>query len=382
MKPITLKFTFYFLALITYMTHAQPDPYLLKDLRKVNSEVLSLAYSSDGKIILAGFNDGSARIIDIEKDAVVLNVKDHWQGVVAVDIDPKNRFFITAGDNTIKVWTIEGVQVHNLKDQTATIWSAQLDPSGTFIVSGAISRIFKVFNAIEGKKITDFKDHGEVVMAARFSPDGRYIASASSDNTLKIRDFNSGEVLMTLPSHSEDIYTLAFSYDGKMLASGSKDKTIRLYNLELKKQTDEFKGHKDYVMGLAFAPDGRYLLSCSFDQTIRLWDIFSGKTIYIFIDHKLQVTDICFSPDGKSFASASMDKTIKIWDYSPVIFVNYHYEKEVKVELLNHAEFLPRQKGESRADFESRTVRAKELRKEIYDKYYIRYLEEREEGVR
>ena len=133
-------------------SYSQTDPYLIKDIKKLNSEVLSLTYSPDGSKLLAGFNDGSIRLLNIENDAVLLTKKDHWKGVVAVDMDPKGRFFITAGDNTIKVYTIEGVLVHNLKDQTSTIWSADLDVTGQYLISGAISRVFKFYDAVEGKK--------------------------------------------------------------------------------------------------------------------------------------------------------------------------------------------------------------------------------------
>jgi WD40 repeat protein len=349
---------------------SQSDPYLLKDIKKFNSEVLSMKYTPDGKAILAGFNDGSAKMIDLEAQEIYLHVKDHWKGVVAVDIDPKSKFFITAGDNTLKVWNIQGVLVHNMKDQTSTLWSAQLDVSGKYLVTGAISKVFKVFDPIEGKKIYDYKDHKEIVMAVCFSPDGKYIASASADNSLKIRNFDNGEIVAEMPSHSEDIYALAYSKDGKFLASGSKDKTVRVYSVENNILLTVLKGHKDIVVGLAFSPDGKYLLSCSYDQTIRLWELASGKIIYSFIDHKLQVTDICFSPDGKNFASSSMDKSIKIWDFSNEIFVNFYFEDILKNELSKYSEFLPRAKGEARSDFDIRNARALEIKKAVVDSLF------------
>ncbi len=364
---------------ISFNSFTQPDPYLIKDFRKVNSEVLCLAYFPDGKTLLAGFNDGSAKIIDLENDEIKLSVKDHWQGVVAVDMDPEARFFITAGDKTIKVWTIDGVLVHNMTDQTSTLWSVHLDKSGRYLVAGAISRIFKLFDVIEGKKLTDYTDHKDVVMAARFSPDGKLIASASP-GMLRIREVETGEIISTLPSHPEDIYSLAFSPDGEMIASASKDKTIRLYNLKKNEQIAELKGHLNYVMDVEFSPCGYYLLSCSFDQTIRLWEIPGGKTIYTFIDHKLQLTDICISPDGKSFASASMDKTIKIWNLSPEIFVDFYYSKEINDELGKIHELLPRQRGESKTDYDARMSEAKVIRDKVYSRYYQRYLEEKGSG--
>ena len=367
MKSIILPLLF--IGLTITNTYSQTDPYLIKDIKKLNSEVLSLTYSPDGSKLLAGFNDGSIRLLNIENEAVLLSKKDHWKGVVAVDMDPKGRFFITAGDNTIKVYTIEGVLVHTLKDQTSTIWSADLDVTGQHLISGAISRVFKFYDAVEGKKLADFSDHSDVVMATRFSPDGKLIASAST-GTIKIRNTETKEIIMTLTTHQEDIYTLAFSPDGNLLASGSKDKTIRLYDLGLKKQIAELKGHRDFVMDLAFSSDGHYLLSASFDQTIRLWEIPGGKTIYTFIDHKLQVTGLAMSPDGKSFASCSMDKTIKIWNLSPDIFVDFYFSDEVKAELDKYSElFLPRQKGESKTDYDMRSAKAGEVRKEVYGRY-------------
>ena len=361
--------------IILFNLYSQKDPYLLKDLKKFKSETLSVTFSPDGKRLLAGLNDGSAMLIDVETEAVLLTLKDHWKGVVEVIMDPLSRYFITAGDNTIKVYTMEGELVHNLKDQTSTIWSVDTDPTGQYIITGAISRIFKLFDVIEGKRIADFSDHTDIVMAACFSPDGRLIASASP-GTVKIRDFATKEIILTFPSHPEDIYTIAFSPDGKLLATGSKDKTVRLYDTELKKQVAEYKGHKDLIMDLTFSPDGNYLLSCSFDQTVRLWEISTGKTLYTFIDHSLQVTGIAFHPDGRRFATTSMDKTVKIWDLSPEIFADFYFHDEITSELNNHAElFEPRQKGEARQDFEVRNAKALEIRKEIYGKFYEKYRE-------
>ncbi len=355
--------------------YSQKDPYLLKDLKKFKSETLSVTYSPDGKQLLAGFNDGSAMLIDVETEAVLLTLKDHWKGVVEVVMDPLSRYFITAGDNTIKVYTMEGVLVHNLKDQTSTIWSVDTDNTGQYLITGAISRIFKLFDVIEGKKIADFSDHTDVVMAACFSPDGKLIASASP-GTVKIRELATQEIIMTFPSHSEDIYVITFSPDGKLLATGSKDKTIRLYDTELKKQVAEYKGHKDLIMDMAFSPDGTYLLSCSFDQTVRLWEVPTGKTLYTFIDHSLQVTGIAFHPDGRRFATTSMDKTIKIWDLSPDIFAGFYFHDEIAGELNNYADlFQPRQKGEAKQDFEARNAKAQEVRKEVYGRYYEKYRE-------
>ena len=39
-------------------------------------------------------------------------------------------------------------------------------------------------------------------------------------------------------------------------------------------------------------------------------------------------------------------------------------------------DFLPKQKSESKADFEARQTRAAAIKEEIYTRYYIKYLED------
>jgi WD40 repeat protein len=177
-------------------------------------------------------------------------------------------------------------------------------------------------------------------------------------------------------AHSQDIYGVAFSPDDKYLASCSKDKTIRVYDLEKGELYKILSGHRNFVMDIEFAPDGMHLISCSFDKEIRIWEIPTGKSIYSFIDHEAEVTDLCFAPDGKSFASASYDKTIKIWNYSPEIFVDYYYSADIVDEMEKEEIFSPRRSGESKADFMNRETLASARKKQIYEEYYQKYLEE------
>jgi WD40 repeat protein len=368
------------LVLTSTILFAQPDPYLLKDFKRVNSPAVCVSYSPDGQSLIVGYNDGNARIINIAEGSFSDAFGGHWKGVKAVAMTPDGKFVITAGDNTLKRWNLEGQQVYVIKDMTTTIMSADLDSSGRYIVAGEFNKTFKLYDALKGAKIADFRGHTDVAMTVCFNHDGSKIASASGNGNIRIWDRESQVVLAQLNGQSQDIYSLAFSYDGRYLASASKDKTINIYDLTTFKLIQTLKGHSNQVMDVEFTRDGLHLLSCSFDNSIRVWEVMTGKCVYSYIDHKEAVLDVKFSPDGKTFASASFDQSVKLWNFSSDIFVDYYYSPKVIDEMQDRV-FLPKQKGESKDNYEARQARAAAKKKEIYDRYYQLYLSDLKNGT-
>jgi WD40 repeat protein len=365
---------------LTSSLFAQPDPYLLKDFKKVNSPAVCVSFSPDGKFLIAGYNDGNARMINIEDGNYGPAFGGHWKGVKAVEMSPDGKFIITAGDNTLKAWTPEGQQIYLIKEMTTTIMSADLDSSGKYIVAGEFNKTFKLYDAIKGVKIADFRGNTDVAMTVCFNHNGSKIASAAGNGNIRIWDRETQAVIAQMNGQSMDIYSLAFSYDDRYLASASKDKTINIYDLKSNKLINTLKGHTNQVMDVEFTRDGLHLISGSFDQSIRVWEVSTGKCIYTYFDNKAAVLDVKFSPDGKTFASASFDESVKLWNFSHEIFVDYYYSPQVIGEMEDRL-FLPRQKGESKDNYEVRQARAVVKKKEIYDRYYEKYLSDLKNGT-
>ena len=358
---------------------AQADPYLLKDFKKVNSPATCVSFTPDGKSLLAGYNDGNARIISIDNGTYGEAFGAHWKGVKAVEMSNDGKLIFTAGDNTLKGWTPQGTPVFLIKDMTTTIMSADLDSSGKYIVAGEFSKTLKVYDVAKAERIAEYRGHADVAMTVCFNHSGTKIASASGDGNIRIWDRESGLVVSQLNGQTVDIYSLAFTDDGHFLASAAKDKTINIYDLKLGKLIKVLKGHTNQVMDVEFSKDGLFLISASFDKSIRLWELQTGKCLYTFIDNKEAVLDVEFSPDGKTFASASFDQSVKLWNFSNEIMVDYYYSPLINDEMQDKI-FLPKQKGETRDVWEARQLKAAQMKMEIYERYYVRYLNDLKNG--
>ncbi|UKZ75874.1 hypothetical protein TrVFT333_003570 [Trichoderma virens FT-333] len=254
------------------------SPYL-QTLEGHREEVLSLAFSADGRYLASGSSDRIIKIWDATTGKVQQTLKGHSDEVNSVAFSPDSRYLASGSrDSTIKIW------------DTTT-----------------------------GKVQQTLGGHIRQVNPVAFSPDGRYLASGSWDNTIKIWDTTTGKEQQTLKGHSNVVTSVAFSPpDGRYLASGSSDRIIKIWDTTMGKEQQTLKGHSNVVTSVAFSPpDGRYLASGSWDNAIKIWDATTGKEQQTINGHDGQVRSVAFSADGRYLASGA-DLAIKIWDATTV----------------------------------------------------------------
>lgn len=113
-----------------------------------------------------------------------------------------------------------------------------------------------------------------------------------------------------------DEYTvqhLAFSPDGRRIVSSSADHlTIR--DAATGAELGIGRGHDGYIQSLAVSPDGKFAVTGGVDRTIRVWEIPTAREVARWEAHDSAVTALAFSPDGAMLASGSLQGALKLWN--------------------------------------------------------------------
>ena len=353
---------------------AQEGSYIMKrQLFKV--PLTSVNISPDGKILLAGFDDGSFRLLDPDSFLTLLEVRNaHDKAINAMDMPPKMDFILTAGRNSIKLWDRDGNYLFAWKGHATTIWNAEISKNGLWAVSSAMNKTFLLWDVYNSVILERMRGHQDVCMSVCFSPDNRMIASGSNDLSIRIWDVETRQVITELHGPTQDIYDVEFSPDSRLLVAASKDHTARLYDLEENKLLFILKGHRDMVMEAEFSPDGKYLVTGSADRSLILWDVQTGKKIHQFLDNDQAVMDLVFHPDGHSFYSITYAGDLTRWSLDPEIFVLKYYEDAYRKDLAADPIFEARRKVESKKEYRSRMDEAAVKKTEIISRYYKHYL--------
>ncbi len=281
----------------------------------------------------------------------------HTDDVMSVAFSPNGKMLASGSlDETVRIWKVEtGRLLHTLTGHRSEVMSVAFSPDGETLVSASWDRTIRLWNPHNGQLKKTLTDHSGGVSSIAFSPDGQTLASGSADQTIRLWNTTTWQLKRTLRGHTHVVDSVAFSPDGDMLASGSRDKTIRLWNPHNGQHLHSLTGHTNHITRLAFSPDKQILASGSGDRTIRLWNtdagtpertltnnsgnnpvafspdgailLIGGHGILIWntqtgqykrplAEHIGYPLSVVFSPDGQMVASGSVDNKVRLWEFT------------------------------------------------------------------
>lgn len=298
------------------------------------SVVCCVKFSRDGNYLATGSNRAAqifnvetgqkVRSFPAETKKKVSNEKDDSY-VRSVCFSPDGQYLVAgAEDRTVKIWDIQtGNLKHSLVGHELDIYSLDFSSDNKFIVSGSGDGKVKLWEMATGKCVYTLgnEDVGpkEGVTSVSLSPDGKIVAAGSLDCAVRLWDTQTGNFICALKGHEDSVYSVAFSPDGKTLASGSLDKTLKLWDVSSSVKTPKcvstLTGHRDYVLSVAFSTDGKWLISGSKDRSVQFWDPRSTILHLMLQGHKNSVISVALNPKQNIFATGSGDCRARIWKF-------------------------------------------------------------------
>jgi WD40 repeat protein len=130
-----------------------------------DAAVLSIAWSPDGRFVVAGLRNGAVRLWDVEGGRLIASLLGHSDSVHAVAYAPDGRRVVSGShDGTVRVWNTNG-----------------------------------------GRELAPLRAHTSYVTQVRFTAQGERILTIATDSTIRLWDAHTGEQLSCLRGEDEKL---------------------------------------------------------------------------------------------------------------------------------------------------------------------------------
>lgn len=254
------------------------------------SDALSLAFSPDGRRLVAGCWSGDIRFWDMDTRAAISSTMRHFGFVNTIAFAPRdpNVFATVASDGTARLWDLSaGAELVALQGPLDEMWAMTFAPDGRALFTLEQTGRVAAWDTATRRRQEVLIERGPRAMPLGFSLDGQTLATIDETGALRYWDVRQGREIdgkgWTLDlsgvfTRDFEIIAPVVSGDLSKLGIGMMDGRVQLWDLDTR-ALRTWIAHMRQVRNLAFSPDGRALATVADDGLLKLWDTASGEQI-------------------------------------------------------------------------------------------------------
>ena len=259
---------------------------LMKRLPGKADRILSIAFSADGKLMIAG-GGTPARFGEIQ----------FWE--------PR-----------------EGRLLRTAEATSDTLFGASLSPDASKVAVGCADNTVRAFETATGKELYKVSTHENWVLGTTFGIDSKRLVSVGRDRAAKLIDASAGQFLENVNQMKGELLAMARHPKADVIAIGGEDRIPYIYRMDrprnMKVGEDatlvrQLAAQDGAIFALDWSPDGTRMAVAGAGSSVIIYDADTGLPLASCQGHTAGIYAVAFSPDGARLATGGFDGQVRLY---------------------------------------------------------------------
>jgi WD40 repeat protein len=295
------------------------------------SDIWELAVDPANHVFATSSSDGKSILFNYPAGSVIGPAVTPEDKISGVAFSPDGSILFGGGaDGRVRLWDVakKALTAKTPAGHNGAIVDLELSGTRNLLVTLGTDQLIRFWQLDSQIPLaTEYKVAGHAAKGVAFSPNGQLLAAGDDEGNVDLWQLGTGSSSrMVLSGHHRQVWALAFSPDGKHLLSGDRSGELRIWDsnagtLEATVQVDS-----SAIWSISFRPDGAEFMTAS-ESGVRLWDLATHALKHEVLSGGSAITRAAWSPDGARLAIASTDARVRLWDVK-----NDRLEREIGVD--------------------------------------------------
>lgn len=268
------------------LLHRADGSGVVKRLPGKADRILSIAFSADGSLMIAG-GGTPARFGEIQ----------FW--------DPREGTLLRAAEAT-----------------SDTLFGASLSPDASKVAVGCADNTVRAFDTATGKELYKISTHENWVLGTTFGIDSKRLVSVGRDRAAKLIDASAGQFLENVNQLHGELAAVARHPKADEIVIGGEDRIPYMYRMDrprnMKVGEDatlvrQLAVQDGAIFALDWSPDGKRVAVAGAGPIVNIYDAETGLPVASCNGHTAGIYAVAFSPDSTHLATGGFDGQVRLY---------------------------------------------------------------------
>jgi len=268
------------------LLHRADGSGLVKRLPGKADRILSIAFSADGNLMIAG-GGTPGRFGEIQ----------FW--------DPREGKLLRVAEAT-----------------SDTVFGASLSPDASKVAVGCADNTVRAFETATGKELYKISTHENWVLGTAFGIDSKRLVSVGRDRAAKLIDASAGQFLENVNQMHGELAAVARHPKADEIVIGGEDRIPYIYRMDrprnLKVGEDatlirQLAAQEGAIFALDWSPDGKLVAVAGAGPSVNIYDADAGLPLASCKGHTAGIYAVAFSPDSAHVATGGFDGQVRLY---------------------------------------------------------------------